>query len=328
MGDIMTDNGKTFLDTATGARMHARWWTALPAIPPSPAMPAYRRLRRQFADHTMNTWRETDEGVRPGGRGFYVEGREDHLVPAAVENFAMFSDTVWFEEILRQVGHPPVGSVEDVNWTYSYEEKFPDSIRIADIVFMWRDAGGEAVLVFEAKKPGAGRKLVEKDLPPNGYYLAFGAFQPIRRRYQALLLDQRDSDRLPDAARPVLTWQSLLRIQVERAAALPIESDLRDTLIQRLKAHHAILGFGAIPAPTVAGDEVAFARFESEPVDASLKAWLLGSELFFAARQKNAAISVPYRWLLQEKSASDYRAGKLQSTADRRRPLWRLDEPG
>src|SRR5258705_6374957 len=115
---------------------------------------AYRRLWRQFADHTMNTATITDGVAKPGSRGFYVEGREDHLVPAFFENFALLPDFQWLDDLLSRLAIPHDGGISDAAWSYSYEEVLAGERRprIADIVVMWRENKGEAILVIEAKR--------------------------------------------------------------------------------------------------------------------------------------------------------------------------------
>jgi hypothetical protein len=182
----LSSGGPVLLPTLNSAqRFHSRWWTALPAIPTKRESAAYHRLWRQFADHTMNTFTVGEGGkVRPGNRGFYVEGREDHLVPAFFENFSMFSDFRWLELLLKRLEIPFKDRIKNAAWSYSYSEFLPSHgcRPHADIVLMWRDAAGVAVLAIEAKKPGfAGAGISPKDDPRNGYYLGYTAFHDVSR---------------------------------------------------------------------------------------------------------------------------------------------------
>jgi hypothetical protein len=222
MGSIKLDGRQesAFLPCVrTDQRFHRRWWTALPGLPASKNSRPYRRLQRQFADHTMNTCKRVNGHFLRGPRGFYVEGREDHLVPAFFENFALFPNFYWLECVLSRLSVAWTGTITNAAWSYSYEEVLPGERRprIADVVIMWRDASGDGILVIEAKKPGCGRNGVgKKDDPSNTYYLKYRAMRLITRQHQALLMDERDLRWLPlemKDSRSVISWQELIAIQ-------------------------------------------------------------------------------------------------------------------
>ena len=186
---LPTGNHPVFLSTSNPRqRCHQRWWTALPAIPATRNDTAYRRLWRHAADHTMNTFKSLNGCAVLGNRGFYVEGREDHLVPAFFENFTLFADFRWLQQLLARLAIPSDGTITNAAWNYSYSELLPGKGRPhADIVLMWRDRSGSAVLVLEAKKPGGARSGIGvKDHPANRYYLRYSAMRGIERRSQAL----------------------------------------------------------------------------------------------------------------------------------------------
>jgi hypothetical protein len=56
----------------------------------------------------------------------------------------------------------------------------------------------------------------------------------------------------------------------------------------------------------------------------SVKDWLIGSELFFAAHDANCIIELPYDWLAKELTILEYAVRREQSTAEREKPLWRI----
>ena len=229
-------------------RFHRRWWTALPAIPARRDCLAYRRLWRQFADHTMNTFAVTNGIFAPRSRGFYVEGREDHLVPAFFENFALFPDFYWLESLLKQLGIHFEGSIRRARWSYSYSELLPgkEGRPHADIVVMWHDNSGKAALVIEAKKPRCGRKgFGTKDNPSNGYYLRYQEMRSIDRRHQGLIVDKCDLRILPDDMqnmKAVVTWQELITVQRNSVKHMEISQEISDLVLSRLDAHYADLG--------------------------------------------------------------------------------------
>jgi len=313
--------------------MHANWWTAMPALPSSNSAEGYRRLWRQFADHTMNTWVDNPDGTtKPGSRGFYIEKREDHLVPAFFENFALFLDGLWLQQICAISGIRTSGPITKLAWSYSYEEVLVGERRprIADVTIMWRDDLGEAVAVIEAKKPGYSfTSLSQKDHPESGYYLNYSAMSGIERRHQLLLIDENDRRHLNknglSISVSVITWQHLAKIALDLALELPIKEKKVDLVCARLKAHYGALGL--LPEQRdvdATGDAESYAYFQSFDIPQRLIDWLVGSELFFATRKRGAIVRTPYEWFESEYSAADWKLRKLQTTAERCQPTWRL----
>jgi hypothetical protein len=196
---------------------------------------------------------------------------------------------------------------------------------------MWRDRGGDAVLVIEAKRPGCGRKgCGEKDDPTSRYYLHYAAMNGIARRSQALLIDERDIHNLPDHLRngpSLITWQDLIRIQVDEVNALQIDREVKELVLQRLTAHHVDLGLiapNALP-PIARADAARYAVLRAMDAPDCIKDWLIGSELYFAARNGSDVVQPPYDWLAMEPTISDYALGRRQSTSDREAPIWHLN---
>jgi hypothetical protein len=328
-----TGREPVFLPTSDqNRRFHRRWWTALPAIPATRECFGYQRLWRQFADHTMNTFSNSNGVFRPGSRGFYVEGREDHLVPAFFENFSLFPNFSWLERLLARLAIPCEGRITSAAWSYSYEEVLPGERRprIADIVAMWQDDQGKAVLVIEAKKPRCGRTGIgDKDNPANGYYLKYREMCSFARRSQALLIDENDVRYLPKqmASTPaVVTWQELVSLQRNAAAALSITEDIRELLLSRLDGHYCALNLAPSQArpPIASGDNGRYDELRALNVPGCVRDWLVGSESYFAARNEGGIAEMPYGWLADEPAISDFASEKRQSTAHREKPVWRI----
>lgn len=314
----------------TRQKVHRYWWTALPAIPSQKGSAPYNRLWRQFADHTMNTVRQEGNTFKVGGRGFYVEGREDHAVPAFFENFTLYPTNVWFERILERLGIRCMGSVHRIAWAYSHEETLLGErrCRIADIVFSWRDDDGDALLVIEAKKPNCARLTLDaKDYPSNGYYLKYSSMKAHGRRFQALLIDDRNKTQLPESLQnstAVITWQELAGIQCNSARDLD-RGNVQDIVLTRLSAHHLELEIGSALDPS-SPSSVNFGSLDwhSEGLPQCLADWLVGSEQYFHHRNAGAKWKPAYSWLLSEPSILDYTLHKSQSTSDRQKLLWKL----
>jgi hypothetical protein len=282
----------------------------------------------------MNTWSESGGLIKPGSRGFYIEGREDHLVPSFFENFALFSEFTWLEQLIAKMEIPYVTPIRAARWSYSYEEVPLNERRprIADILLMWRDASDEdAILAIEAKKPGCATKTIgPKDDPREGYYLKYGEMYSIHRRYQALLVDARDRERLSlDLQRHpcVINWQELAELQKEAAANLPIATSVIEILLTRLRAHYSALGLSSdkLDIPAIANED-RYLELAAKTEIESVQNWLIGSELFFATRTGRKSIDAPYDWLLDEPTAADYRSQKLQCTRDRGLPIWKITD--
>jgi hypothetical protein len=292
--------------------------------------PAYKRLWRQFADHTMNTFAAENGLFSPRNRGFYVEGREDHLVPAFFENFVLFPDFLWLEDLLSRLGIHHQGGITNARWSYSYSELLPANggRPHADLVVMWQDDIGNGVLAIEGKKPGCGRLgFGSKDDPTNGHYLRYQKMRSINRRHQALLVDDSDLRHLSYSAnsmKTVITWQDLIAIQRDEAERLLVPEEIRSLVLSRLNAHYAELGLVSALASAyrATANVTRYAELRAMNAPGCTKNWLVGSELFFAVRNPDCVAVLPYDWLGAELTVFDYASRKLQTTRERELPIW------
>lgn len=210
----MTDLTSSLLLTSPKTFLY--WWTFVPVLPAGREDIAYKILKRQWADHTMNTVKWTGSTWRVGRRGFYVGAREDHIATCLFHIWAAFPDPSWVETLL-DLWHIPHGRIEAVRWSYSWEQKRDRQSRpdIADIVLCWRDEDGIAALVVETKRPGGA--LAEKDRNGGRNYLDMPSLRPIARRRVAYLVDERDraaAARLLPAETALATWQELASVGV------------------------------------------------------------------------------------------------------------------
>ncbi len=231
--------------------IYRQWWAMLPAIPERKNSPAYRTLKRLWADHTMNTIRKTPDGyASAGSRGVYRTTTEDHLTMVLFENWELFPDPSWAGGFLAACGVDVQGEVSGIGWSYGFEE--PQPKLIADLVVYFIDEGGEGVLVIEAKKPGAATVSV-KDAPSTGYYFALPAIQKIARKYACLLLAEADREKVggilehPDE--PILSWEQLAGLQIQACHTLQVPESVRSYLIGSLLHQYARYSIHPTPHP-------------------------------------------------------------------------------
>lgn len=239
--------------------IHRNWWTTLLALPTGTDTPGYAALRRVWADNTINTvYEDEDGGLRSKAkRGIYRTDSEDHLMVALFENWAALPDCSWVTPFLGACGIRPNGDIQAVGWSYEYTQdrpgKKPGKLT-ADIVVCWRDQDGDAVLVLEAKKPG-NRLWGEKDLPDSSPYCDVPGFDGIERcrRHTCMLVAADDAVAMASLLRdqPVLTWERLLSLQAEAFGRMPVPDALRAFLIGAIV--HQGAGYGIIPTPLPLG---------------------------------------------------------------------------
>jgi hypothetical protein len=137
-------------------RTFSHWWTFVPVLPAGPDTHEYKVLKRQWADHTMNTLRPHNGEYVPGNRGVYVETREDHITTCLFQIWASLPGYAWAASLL-DLWNVPHGVIKNVRWSYSWAQKedpTKGSYLHCDIVVNWMDEGGPGVLVIEAKRPG------------------------------------------------------------------------------------------------------------------------------------------------------------------------------
>ncbi|MFT3810754.1 MAG: hypothetical protein QM698_12615 [Micropepsaceae bacterium] len=307
------------------------WWTFMPALPASKDTQSYRALRRHWADHTMNALTRRNGVLRPGNRGAYVEGREDHLTPALFHIWAALPEAIAAKHLLG-CWNIPHGAVSDMRIAYSWEQKRAANLRpdIADIVVSWRDDLGDAVLVIEAKRPGGALK--PKDLDGGRLYLEMPSIRPFARKHVAFLLEEHDIARaaglLPPETR-IASWQATGRAQIAGAA----EAGLAEPDTHRTQAfierHYADMGMplGATHAAALRGEvfdgsEGRYRSVRARMLPESMEAFWLGSEAALCARS-GCMPQPPYPWLSDEPSLLDL-AALRQTTLERETPHWRL----
>lgn len=324
-------------------RTHRYWWTCAPVMPRTRISIGYRTLRRQWADHTMNTFRIDGANIRPNSRGFYTETREDHIATVLFHIFGMFEGSRWAADLLGLWNLPYEGEIEAVRWSYSFEETLDQHDRvpglkpipIADIVFSWMDADGEAIAVIETKKPGG--RISSKDKRPD-LYLKLPSIKKISRKFKVFLICQSDltqfRDMLPHGSR-IATWQQVADLQAQLAAQIPVPRNLAGVLSRYALAHYADLGVVVGQQPMLKIDHSPFdgtvARYDSIralSLAPSVEDFLIGSEAAFCARA-GLMPTAPYPWLAEEPSCLDvWRRGKsgapLLPTSRYSEPLWKI----
>ncbi len=313
-------------------RTYRYWWTFIPVLPRSREDHAYAVLKRQWADHTMNTVRRDGEGWLPGSRGAYVEGREDHITPALFQMWAAFPGSSWVPRLLALWRMAPVGDVTAVRWSYSWEQKRARGMRpdITDIVINWRDQQGDAVLIIEAKRKGG--KLSPKDLDGGRSYLSMPSIQTVPRRTVGFLVDEQDNStviaKIPQGT-PVATWQDMGRAQSLCASEQAISESERIRMRALIARHYSDHGMCFDTALSKSlGDEIfdgssmKYAAIRQRSLPAEIEAFFLGSEVTFCAR-RGIMPSPPFAWLADEPSLLDL-SRSPQMTSERERPLWRI----
>lgn len=315
-------------------RTYRYWWTLVPVLPRSREDHGYAVLKRQWADHTMNTIRREGDAWRVGSRGAYVEGREDHITPALFQIWAAFPGASWAARLLSLWGIVPEGDVTAVRWSYSWEQKRALGMRpdITDIVVQWRDRGGFGALVIEAKRRGGA--FGPKDIAGGTSYLMMPSLQSVPRRAVGFLVDERDlataTTKLPKGTR-IATWQDMGKAQSLCASEQQIpDADRRrmQALIASHFAHHG-MGFdqtlsGSLGNESFDGSEKRYAAVRAQALPAQIEAFFLGSEVSLCAR-RGLMPAPPFAWLAEEPSLLDLTRSP-QPTSDRERPLWRIPD--
>ena len=318
-------------------RIHRVWWTCLPALPRSRSGQHYHALRRLWWDHTMNTYKELEPGLfRPGNRGFYTEGSEDHVTPAVFHSWALFPTSCWVPALLESVGVTAIGEVKRVRWSFAFEQIYEGRrFCIADIVLTWEDDGGQAVLVLEGKVRG--RRLATKDIPTAAPYLRMPSIRVFSRRHYALIVDAADvpvAVAATNGAAKVTTWQQMAAIQLAACRGLPIAVRHRDDVMEALSSNHRHHGIATdADAPSIpeerptAGTVDDYDRIRSFGLPECVEDFLVGASVVAAVRRGRMA-AAPWEWMNAEPDGlAVYRQGKegrpgTQSTPDRRQVLW------
>ncbi len=236
-----------------GGKLFDYWWHPLLALPPSPASPEYRRLRRLWWDQTR-VRRIAGKNVPE----FYHPGWETHMTAVLWENFAFLPSEIWFARLGTASGVKNLPqAIASIQWSYGWEAKTlgPQRIKILDVVVHYRsDAGVEGVIVVEAKRPGA-RVTGGKDLDAN-YYLHLPAFSEFGRQKSLIyLVDEKAVHGAKDVVKTngcdvgFLTWESVAGIQVGTALDSPGPEPMRRALASAIYRQFASYGIDPTVKP-------------------------------------------------------------------------------
>lgn len=319
------------------AALHRYWWTCFPALPTNQESHHYHSLKRVWFDPTMNIVRRADGGgFKSGARGSYRERSEDFLTPFLFQTWALFGEEpAWVPRFLGLFGIEPVGKVSKASWCYLFEQPHSGrQICIADVVFSWRDEGGEAVLVLEAKVKGG--KLSSKDVNDPDRYLRMPSIAAVERRWLAFLVDDADAEPVHHQIHgrfPVGTWQAMVRTQLDAATSLITEPEISREIAAAIvwNARSAGLDYPAESAGELrfvigAGNSSSYDRIKALSATADEIAYLLGTEVRKTCANGRMP-EPPFEWLASEPdvlTACDPQSPTRQKTVDRQVARWRV----
>lgn len=252
--------------------LYRHWWAATPLLPSAKDDPEYPVLRRVWADQTASGVVKDNGRYRAKWPGsFYKFGSETNLTVTLFEIWGCLPDPQWVELLLHELGVDFVSPIKSAGWSYEFEEKSDYDRRrpIADIVLWFEDAQGEALVVFEAKKPGT-RSFTEKDASAEQVYLSMPSIRAFKRRHFAYLVGETDIKRLraKGADGVILSWERLAGLQLEAISSLPVPENTRKFLLGSVMRTYA--GYDLTPEPL----PMEWLRTEPSALDISAEGFL------------------------------------------------------
>jgi len=282
----------------------------------------------------MNTFKHlTGNAIAPKSPrgGFYVEDKEDHITTVLFQNWALYPNSFWLKPLLDACLIDS-DSVSAVRWSYAYvghldgKETKNKRERAVDIVLMFRDRHGDAVIVFEAKKPGTAPN--QKDFQKLRDYANLPEIRTIKRRYRVFLVDEAKlqvTQELAGDQASTVTWQQLAALQIDSTFEIPESDAVIEAVVDLLTKQWSY--FKILEAPAEA--KPFKASSVPDPKAKSVREYLVGSEIVDAVRRGESP-NPPYDWLEGEPSCLQvYEEGYqnvpgYQTSPDRERVLWRL----
>jgi len=288
-------------------------------------------------DHTMNCLSGSAGSWKlSSSRGFYVEGREDHITTVLFHIWALFPDFRWVGRLLDlwNVSH---ADILRARWSYSWEQKRDKASRpdICDIVLSYEDEVGQGIIVIESKRRGGA--MGDKDMNGGKRYLELPSLRSFKRRACVFLVDEDDVlstvTKVPKDT-PVISWQAVGRLQAELGGELPVPDAVRSRVQTYVAHHYADLGMAFCPLSSesirseFSGTHDRYLQIRENSLPSSVERFLIGSEVSFCARRGKMP-QAPFPWLADEPSFTEVvergRNQQLrQTTPDREKPLWRL----
>lgn len=265
-------------------------------------------------------------------RGFYNPRSEDHATLALFHTFSTFASPNWAHAILGclNIDVPPLNRVR---FAYACEEILDDRLAsrhgrnfiIADIIMHWEDIRGElGILAFEVKKP-LGPIPDVKDLTKVQSYADLPSMQDIKSRHYCFLVDRSHEPALRRSGYPVITWDDILRIQLEALKEERLETHAESAIKGHLLDHFANFGIGGNKNPPQVRAyplKEVFDRVGQMKLRPEIGALMCGFAICSNRRAGAPIAEVPFPWLTHENDISKIRTSKFQSTPERRVNRW------
>lgn len=262
------------------------------------------------------------------GRGYYLWGNEDNMTPGLFQIWATFPLAI--VPVIEAAGVRIIGSLKYLSWAYACEERAFGSKLIPDIVIYFEDHDGPGIVTFEVKRPGV--KPADKDVEKLHAYTMLRSMERFMRRKGVFLIGEDQTAAANDIAPdlPVVTWESMLEMQLDATATLAVEDAKRmQPWIRRV---YSLYGIGDAQAPIPAhpegyGTSKSFAAIENQIESERVRNFLWGSEVVEAFLSGHE-VKPPLDWMCAAPNEETISLRKWQKTEDRRinrwHPNWQL----
>jgi hypothetical protein len=198
------------------------WWQFLLAIPPNKNEISFKRIEHLIRDKTRYAKNKT-------GRlhEFYNTNHETNLTASIWENFSLFDDYKWINQLTQLTENPIIEKIINCNWSYEYATT---ANNLCDVVINFQTKNLNGIIVIESKN--LGKVLSDKDTNLS-YYLSLKEFDNFDCKYLIYCIDENKKTEIKSMIKStgenygIISWQELAKLQIEMVDSLEINDKLR-----------------------------------------------------------------------------------------------------
>lgn len=220
------------------------WWQFLLAIPPTKDEMGFKRIERIIKDKTRYSRLKS-------GRlhEFYNKNHETNLTISLWENFSIFDSYEWVNELLKFTNFDINEKVIACNWSYEWEKRIGNRIKLCDVVLNFKTAQSNNIIVIEAKN--LGKVIGEKDAEVT-YYLDIEDFENYDNKCLVFCIDKKKKSQVEALIKPtkenygIITWQELAKLQLDMVDRIKVNPRIKTFM--KAAIYHQYVEKGITPS--------------------------------------------------------------------------------
>ncbi len=248
------------------------WWQYLLAIPPNKNEIGFKRIEHIIRDKTRYAKNKT-------GRlhEFYNLNHETNLTVSLWENFTLFDNYKWINQLTGLTKSPIKDEVVKCNWSYEFSTS---SNNLCDIVINFKTNSLNGIIVIETKNLGKILSPKDTDL---SYYLDIKEFENFDCKYLIYCVDKvkipeiKTMIKQNDRNYGFISWQEIAKLQIEMCDSInandKIKTFMKSSIYNQFLDKKVLPAIEILPYLKDEPDMDTYVEFGYKVVDMQRKIW-------------------------------------------------------